>query len=89
MPMPEPTPPRQGAINRMELYDRLPRELRMALGQSTYGHTDLMVRAYEKWRAGVKIKTIVQWIANSNLKRESNAPAEREAAQAFLKDLGR
>jgi hypothetical protein len=47
-----------------------------------------MLRVYNDWRKGKKIKAILRYIENSNLERQSHAPAEREAAEAFLKSIG-
>jgi hypothetical protein len=72
----------------MAIFDSLPKELRVAINESVYGHTKLMLRVYNDWRKGKKIKAILRYIENSNLERQSHAPAEREAAEAFLKSIG-
>lgn len=87
-PIPDPTPISEGNRRRMALIDSFPKPIRDAINYSTNPHINLLNGVVKRLNAGRKISTIIRWIEEQSLEHESRMPAEREAAQAFLKELG-
>ena len=82
-------PPDAGRAKRMARFDALPKPVRQTIANlDRIGNESCITHAAEMLEAGKPVKKVVAWLEKWAADKVARAPAERHAADLFLKELG-